>query len=98
MIDISKTIKHLMEEGYSITVCAPVTLLTDDPEPLYIGALDAHVFHKNLKRPDHDAKPWKMASGKEKRSAAQAESEMTLANAAVSGDMLKGIMADHTTI
>ncbi len=98
MIDRTQTIKALIENGYAIAIFAPVILLTEAPDSLHIGGLDVHVFHRDLKKPDHDSKPWKTLAGKEKRAQAQSEAEVCLAAAANASDILTAIMEKHTTI
>lgn len=97
MIDTSKTIRQLLDAGMAIVILTPVTLLTDDPAPLHIGALDVHLFHRTLKKSRHDSKPWKMASGTANIEQAMINSEQTLATAAA-GIVVPKIMAEHTVI
>lgn len=63
MINTSKKLAQLIEEGHVIVIIDSVTLLTDEATPMNCPAVDITVFHKDLDIPRHDSKPFRDAVG-----------------------------------
>lgn len=91
------TINTLMNQGHAIVVFDATTLLTDEPIPLYIPAVDVTVYHKILKQPRHDAKSFKNVVGDTDISVAQTIANERLAVAA-KDVILQAIMAFLSSI
>lgn len=79
MIDTSKTISKLLDEGYAIAIFDAVVTQTATPSQ-FIPALDVELLHKQLDRAGkwHDVKPWKTAVGLDDAAAADQSREIDL--------------------
>lgn len=99
MIDTSKTIRKLLDEGYAIAIFDAVVTQTSTPSK-FMPALDVELLHKQLDRDGewHDVKPWKTAVGSENSAAALIQSRaFLLERIRDQRCTLKSIMDENTT-
>lgn len=98
MIDKSKTISSMLQDGHVIIVLTPTTLLTNEATPKDIGAIAVEVLSKEIGEPHpRDCKPWKNAIGVDDIKQAQTQSNQRLGGAS-RDDIVAALMAELTII
>jgi len=98
MIDTSKTVRQLIEEGHGVSVFTATVIQTSAAEPQFIGALDAEIHHQDLLEIRHDVKPWKTARGKDSAKSAAIESKSCLATCVADPAKLLKCIMDEVTV